>query len=198
MAMNDIYQVSIYQQGSGGINAVNVCHFRQTSDDVADHRPETDLADIVDTQLIVLLTAIVSDGWNYRTQKVRRIAPTIHAGLDYGVGNSVGTIAAEALPPDHAVDVSWYTNTFTRAGRGRNRFPGSPITHVHGGVLTTTALGLWLVAMDAWLVELTGPNGYTFRFIVCKSDGTGPHDVTAHRVRTQLHTLRSRTEGNGF
>jgi hypothetical protein len=198
MAADDVYQLTDKQQGSGGINAVNTFHFVQVSGDVADHRAETDLADIWDNQLLVLLIALQSDEWYHRQTSIRRIAPTPHATLDYGVTNSQGSVAETSYPPDHSVDVSWYTGTFDRTGRGRNRFPGVPISYAHGGVLTSAAFSLWLVASDAFLPDLTGPEGYVFRFCICPNDGSSPHDVLMHRVRTQLKTLRSRTEGNGW
>lgn len=197
MPGGDTYRVSIIQQGSGGINAANVVHFQQLGDDIADHRPETDLADIVDNQLLVLMIALMSDEWNIRMLHIQRTSPTPHAGFDYGVTNNAGSVSGPAYPPDHGICVSWYTSQLNRAGRGRNRFAGVPITYAHGGGLTTTAYNLWLVATAAWLPNLDGPNGYQFKFVVAPFEGAG-HGVTVQRVHPRLTTLRSRTEGNGW
>lgn len=194
MAVNDIFELTLLGHTSGGLHQANTFHFEQQSGSGGTIDDINQLADAFDTTFLAALTALVSVDQYYDVLRIRQVDPTTSASFEIGVTNTQGSVAEVMIPPDHGVDIRWYSATLTKKGRGRNRFTGLPVTYQHGGVVTSDIYNTWLVLAGLLVNVLTAAGGNTYQLTIWTAATGISHPVTAERVQARLSSIRSRTE----
>lgn len=196
MAVNDVYEL-VQSYRVRGEWCENVFHYKEKTAET-DPIPAENLALGWDTTIKPLLVALLSDEVIFACVYARRIAPT--PGIAFTVlQTDAGAVASEAIPTTSAPIITWYTNTISRRGRGRNYFPGLPESMQNSGSLTAAALTDWQGHADDMEIDLAAGGGGTgvWELAVWSELAATAQIVVAGIARSNLASMRSRRQKPG-
>lgn len=188
MAAGDVYQVDLlYDQD--GQKCANVIHVTETVDPGADN--ENLLALAVKNNLWTgIVQAVMSTSCILQMIRVRRIDPTAGGPTLLAVDEG-GDIAQDPFPPGTCVLISLYSDTVSKRGRGRIHLPGIPKNTAAEGMLLETEVINFDAIANA-LKTVWTQSGGSWEPCIWSTVDVAPHDIKYHKVRSWLHTLRSR------
>lgn len=204
MALNDVYQVQVYQN-VGSELTMNVFHLRESVAETG-AGVGADNAIQVAYDLYTLWAAMLSVDWRVTQIKARRVSPGggVPRMIVFGGAEAiVGEVEGDIVPSAAAVLVSLYTDTPDRTGRGRQYIPGLPSPSQNEGQLTEAVYAANASALEGFYegeqTPITAVTG-KYRFIVHGGGGSPsqPWDVDTAVLQPNLATQRRRRAHPGF
>jgi len=196
MAVGDVYEVAVDMTVKGE-HCVNVFKFRETVEET-DTIPAENLALGYQAAIIAGWAALLSNEVQFNCIYVRRISPA--PGVAFTVLlTDPGEEVSEAIPTTSALLITWYSETATKRGRGRNYFAGLPETSQAGGKLEGDVLAAWNAFGTLMLTPVVAAGGGTgvWALAVWSDVNAAAVDVVTRVVRTNLATMRTRRQRPG-
>lgn len=188
MAINDVYQID-FLYSLKGEKCANVFFAKETTDPGSAN--ETTLATGAKADVwTAALRATMSNDCELQTIRVRRVSPSAGGPIMLTV-NEAGSVAQDSLPPNNCVVISYYSNTLTKRGRGRQYYPGVPKTHNQDGLLPASVESLYNAVGTAMTGTITQGGG-VWDIGVWSRTGSSFAKFTFFKPRSWIHTLRSR------
>lgn len=204
MAVNDIYQVQVYQNVGSEIT-MNVFHLREK---VAATNQEDAITTAIQYAAVLygLWAELLSDDWRVTIIKARRVEPSggIPGTIVFGGAEAiVGQLESEIVPSQAAILISLYSGTPDRTGRGRQYIPGCAESIQNEGQLLEAPYAANVNAIEGHYVEDFGPFGGGTAEMHCIIHGGGGSpdpawDVIASFLNPNLATQRRRRNFPGF
>jgi len=190
MAIDDVYELTVTTNVDQEL-CNQVFHYKQ----LASNGPLDPIAALKNTwvtTMLPLFRAPLSNQAAVETLRIRKIAPSVGGSALFLIDEE-GDINDEALPPNSAVIVALYSDTYTKHGRGRSHFPGYPETKHSDGIIDASQL-VYYQDLGVGLVNDLPAIGQEpgFRAGIYNSQNGNFASFTAFIVRPQLYTLRSR------
>jgi hypothetical protein len=192
MGVGDIYSLAI-DQDVHGVACVNVFHFEQTGPGAADD--ENELIDAFESDCFPAWQAATSTQWSAACARARQVSGSgAFPEVLQIIPGVAGALIGEALPANAVAVISWYSQTYTKAGRGRSFFSGIRLADEDENT--------WIVAQQALLATLAGAitntitdagSGATFKQVIWGGTPATEKTVVKYEVRPQVRKLRSRT-----
>lgn len=193
MAAGDVYRIVVHSVLYGS-SCVNVFHVRTTNDTTVG-RPEDDVLERVEAQWIPPWMDVVAEDFMVDCIEAHRIHPQpgLVSSVLLDAGNT-GQVIDDALPPNKCYCISWYSETYTKRGRGRSFFSGVPetweddnaIISDHAAILTTFA-----ETIEDGLSG--GAGGGQFELTIWSADVFTAHPVVDSNPSPQVRSIRKRT-----
>lgn len=194
MAVNDTYRLA-YDQQLYGQKITNVFHYQQTDAELSGKADELALADAFIGVVVPVWQPAVTADWADVCVRVQRILPGGGIQRVRLTAPNIGThLASQAFAPNVTVLTAFYTDVFSKRGRGRYFLSGIPTTEEDEGTITAALRTLVATLGDTIAGELTfAPDTSNFSFrVYSKTDNVARPE---HRleVRTAVRKLRPRS-----
>lgn len=204
MAMNDVYQVQIYQNVGSEIT-MNVLHLREKVA-AADQNDAVTCSIQYANVLYHLWAELLSEDWRVTVIKARRVEPSggIPGTIVFGGAEAIlGQVESEIVPSQAAILMSLYSNTPDRTGRGRQYLPGCAESIQNEGQMLEAPFNANRAAIESHYEEDFGPfgGGTAEMHAIIHGGGGSPTvewDVVTAFLNPNLATQRRRRNFPGF
>jgi len=194
MALNDVYRLS-YDQTLYGQKITNVFHYEQTSPETSGKADELSLADAFIGVVVPLWQPVVTDDWQDVCIRVQRILPGGGVQRVRLTAPNTGTVLlTQAFAPNVTVVTTFYTDDFSKTGRGRYFLSGFPTTGETLGLIKAAERTLLSALGEGIAGDLTfAPDTGVFSFRVYSKKLNLARVEQRLEVRTALRKLRPRS-----
>lgn len=192
MAVGDVYQLA-HNQSLYGVQVVNVLHY-QTEIEPTSGTEEADIATEFLTGVIGPMFTNLSTAWTSDCMVVRKLGPGASTPYTQLTGLP-GTVAGEAMPPNAVGVLSFYTDDFTKSGRGRTYISGMLTSDEADNCWTDAAAARLDLIAQAIRDDLDAIGGGTGTYASGIWTGTPKtfKNTIIREVRSQVRKLRGRT-----
>ncbi|GAG73759.1 unnamed protein product, partial [marine sediment metagenome] len=110
------------------------------------------------------------------------------------ISGIIGALTGDALPANGVGVISWYTETYTKSGRGRSYFSGCRMVDELENTWTNDQVALFDTFGSAIQNEIEDSvSGGKFRRALWGGDPATAKNVVKREVRAQVRKLRGRT-----
>ena len=192
MPIGEVYQLAV-DQSLHGVLVTNIFYYNMLVDGAGPD--EEQLFDAFKEDAIPTWRDACTSQWSVTCLRARRVSGvgTFPESLEVITG-SAGTILEEALPANCVAVCSWYSQTYTKTGRGRSYFSGGPLSGEDTNTWQAAQMTLWN-AIAAILQGTITDSVSAGSFERTLWSGTPPakRDVVKREMRPQVRKLRSRT-----
>jgi len=193
MAIGSVYQV-VFKQSVYGVRCVNVFHFQETASP-SSGTSEEDVASAFESQITTKYANALSQEWSGDCLQVFKLGQggSPHHQLLALPGARTGH--GQGLPANSVIKISFYTENYTRHGRGRCSISGLPQDDESDNAIENTSFGLFKLLAEAIRDDLFGGSGggQYKSVIMAGPPPEAPTEIVQVVVRPQVYKLRSRT-----
>ncbi|GAG55478.1 unnamed protein product [marine sediment metagenome] len=192
MSVGDVYQLAV-DQVLHGVLLTNVFHFEQTIDGSGDD--EADLFAAFEEDGLPNWKLAVSAQLMFTCLRARQVS---------GVGafpesllvltGDVGALLEEALPANCVAVISWYSQTYSKSGRGRSFISGAPVPSEDENTWEEAQYDLFnTMANSLGTPFIDSVSGASFALAIWGGTPGAAKDVAKFETRPQVRKLRGRT-----
>lgn len=190
MALNDIYQVTVFQTLHGQ-TILNTCHYRESVSSGAGGQAQ--LASVIDNAIATAWKPVLNTEWAYDYTQVQKIYPGIKTYPTInGTGAGAGTNATgESMPTSVAVTFTKYTSLAGQRYRGRFYLTGFSEAYVNLSKLTSSGISD-IAPLGGALCGIKASFGYTFQPVIWHKDNNTYTDVNGVVLHAPMRSQRRR------
>lgn len=194
MAAGDVYQLSL-DQTVGQANLTNVFMYKQVVDGSDPALARQKLAEAFEGDVMDKFAQGLNAAWSAFCIRISRKSPTTSPELVVvPTTNNVGAKINQVLPPNQVGVVSFYTEEYSRKGRGRKYISGMDAADEAANNCTNIGLIVLQAIGDAVLADLSavGDSG-VYESGLLDFDGVTWRKFERMEARSPLKKLRGRT-----
>lgn len=192
MGVGDIYQAAV-DQSLHGVAMTNVFHFEQTFAGTGED--EKDLAGAIEDDILPTWILAMSDDWEAVCIRTRQVSGTgsFPEELTLLTGQT-GSIVGDALPANNVAVISWYSETYTKSGRGRSYYSGADMDNQSENTWEVDQVVLWDNLANVTASEITdASSGAKFKLNLWTGTPKTAKSVVRYDSRNAVRKLRGRT-----
>lgn len=175
------------------VTLANVFHYRQTT--AGDGNDEKNLFDAFNVSVFPSWVAVCTGQWEAICMRAKEVSATgTRPEVLELLQNIVGTEIGEALPANSVSCVSVYSETYSKAGRGRSYLSGHPVVDENENTWTNPFMVKLQTLAAALIGTITdGGSGAQFERVVWGGDPATAKKTIRHEVQPEVRKIRRRT-----
>lgn len=192
MAVDDVYQIAV-DQTLHGILLTNLFHYKQLVGGSGDD--EQDLIDAFAEDVQPAWEAALSLDWSITCYRSRQVSGSgaFPETLEVVTG-AVGDLTGNAFPANAVAVISWYSQTYSKAGRGRSFFSGIRMDDEHENTWQAAQMTLLNLLGAALVGTITDSvSGGSFESVIWGGSPATSKKIVKREVRPQVRKLINRT-----
>lgn len=192
MPVGSTYQLAV-DQSLHGVLCTNIFYWTQTQTGSGDD--EQDLIDAFKEDGTPAWQACLSDEWQITCYRARRVSGTGTFAEKFEVATGIdGDLTGAALPANAVAVISWYSETYSKAGRGRSYFSGCQMIDELENTWNSTQYALLeLLGFAIQDGVADSVSGAIFDRTLWGGNPATAKPVVKREVRAQVRKLRGRT-----